>query len=136
VTKKTNTIKVDKIKYENYKTVADNFFNGALVAYDYEYYNAAGVLLVHAAIAYSDSLTIKISGIKSRGEDHSELSDLLKAVTGNMPENNTQINRLFKIIEHKNRVSYSGDIYSKKDIDQIRKLAERFKEWIEVQLKR
>lgn len=134
MTRKTNVVKVDKQKYKDYKVVADNFYNGADVAYEYEYYNAAGVLFVHAAIAYADALTIKLKGIKCRGDDHKEITNLLTTVTGNLPENSSYISKLFKIIEHKNDVSYGGDVYSKKDIDQIQKLAERFKTWVEKQL--
>ncbi len=134
MTKKTSTAKVDKQKYKDYKFVADNFYKGAEVAYEYEYFNAAGVLLVHAAIAYTDALTIKLSGTKSRGTDHHEIVTLLQSTVENNTANNSARNKLFKIIEHKTRVSYSGDIYSKKDIDEIRKLAERYKVWIEDQL--
>lgn len=134
MTKKTNVVKVEKQKCNDYRIVADNFYHGAEVAYEYQYYNAAGVLFVHAAIAYSDAITIKLKGVKCRGENHQELATLLQTVTGNTPENTSSIIKLLKIIEHKNRVSYSGDIYSKKDIDQMHKLTERYKTWAEKQI--
>jgi len=129
--KKTNVVSVEKHKYHDYKVVADNFYHGADVAYEYEYYNAAGVLIVHAAIAYSDAITIKLHGIKSHGDDHQELVSLLKNVTGNLPENRYAIQKLSKIIEHKNLVSYDGNIYEKKDINLMRKLIDRYKSWAE-----
>jgi hypothetical protein len=132
--KKTNVVSTEKNKYHDYKAVANNFYQGADVAYEFQYYNAAGVLIVHSAIAYSDAITIKIQGIKNRGEDHQEIVSLLQNVTGNLPENRLALSKLHKIIEHKNKVSYSGDIYSKKDIDSMRKLIDRYKSWAEKQL--
>lgn len=129
MTRKSVTTNVAKQKAGGYKSVADNFFNGAEVAYEYEYYNAAGVLIVHAAIAYSDAITVKFQGIKSKGEDHHEAIILLQKVVGNLPEHKKAFTQLNKIIEHKNRVSYGGDLYEKKDVDEMRKLIERFKSW-------
>lgn len=131
MTRKSSVVTVEKRKYKDYKAVADNFYQGAEVAFEFQYYNAAGVLIVHSAIAYSDSITIKMQGIKCRGEDHHEIIALLQKVTGNPTENQTALTKLSKIIEHKNRVSYSGDIYEKKDIDEMRKLIERYKSWAE-----
>lgn len=41
---------------------------------------------------------------------------------------------LEKIIAHKTSVSYSGDVYGEKDIDNLWKNFERFKSWAEEQL--
>lgn len=134
MTKKSSAVEVDKSKYRDYKSVADNFYNGAEIAYEFQYYNAAGVLIVHAAIAYSDAITIKRQGIKNRGDDHRELITLLQRVIGKEPENKAALNKLSKIIEQKNLVSYSGNIYEKKDIEGLRKLIDRFKAWAEKQI--
>lgn len=45
---------------------------------DLEYWTAAGVLIVHSAIAFTDALTIKLSGVKSVGENHEEAILLLE----------------------------------------------------------
>ena len=39
------------------------------------------------------------------------------------------------IIDHKNRVSYSGDVYHKKDIDSLWKHFDRYKAWVDELLK-
>ena len=65
-------ISIDRHKSHNYKQVADNLYEGALVAKEFEYWNAAGPLIVHAAIAYTDAITIKLAGVKSRGQDHDD----------------------------------------------------------------
>ncbi len=63
---------VDRSKFKSYLQVADGFRQAADTALDYEYWNAAGLLMVHAAIGYTDALTIRIAGVKSQGEDHHE----------------------------------------------------------------
>lgn len=131
MTRGTQIITVDKAMCSNYKTVADNFYKGAEVASAYEYWNAAGVLLVHSAIAYADALTIKFGGVKSKGEDHQEIVNLLNAILSARDLKRNALLQLQKIIAHKNSVSYNGDIYNKRDIDLLQKLSDRFKDWAE-----
>ena len=59
---------IPRSKYQDYVRVAESFCAGAEAAKAFEYWNAAGVLIVHAAIAYSDAMTIKIGGMKSQGD--------------------------------------------------------------------
>jgi hypothetical protein len=122
---------VDQSKYNNYKAVAVNFADGAEIAREYEYWNAAGVLIIHAAIAYSDALTIKYGGVKGQGEDHSAVVTLLKGVIAKSSENKASLLHLEKIIAHKNAVSYNGEIYNSKDINMLWKHFERFRDWAE-----
>lgn len=48
--RKTVRKKIDSNRFRDYHYVAENFFGGAEVAADFEYWNAAGVLIVHSAI--------------------------------------------------------------------------------------
>ncbi len=114
--------------------MADNFYQGAEVAAEYEYWNAAGVLIVHAAIAYGDAVTIKYGGVKSRGDDHQELVNLLDKIVAHSAQKKNGLNQLSKIIAHKNAVSYMGDLYERKDITQLKKHIERFKSWVKTLL--
>ena len=127
--KKSIRASVDRSKFANYKLVAENFYKGAKLASDHDYFNAAGVLIVHAAIAYADALTIKYIGAKSKGEDHHEVISLLEEVFPLNDDRKKSLNHLNAMIEHKNAVSYSGDVYDKKDIEQLWKHLERFKSW-------
>lgn len=129
--KKTTRKSVDKSASKNYKIVAESFYNGADVAKEYEYWNAAGVLIIHAAIAYSDAICIKYGGVKSQSEDHHQVVTLVNEVIAESNEKKSALNQLERIIEHKTAVSYSGDIYDKKDIDMLWKYLERFKMWAE-----
>ena len=58
--------------------MSENFFEGAKLASDFEYYNASGVLIVHAAIALADAVTIRFSSSKCSCENHYEVIQLLK----------------------------------------------------------
>jgi len=117
--KKAIRVSVERTKYKDHKTVAENFFNGAEAAYAYEYWNAAGVLIVHSAIAFADSITIKYGGVKSKGENHHEVVNLLEELIAPSKEKSNALKQLNNIIAEKNAVSYSGDIFNKKDVDQL-----------------
>lgn len=59
-------------KYLNFVKVSQNFISGAELAAEYEYFNAAGVLIIHAAIALADAVTIRFSSSKCTGDNHYE----------------------------------------------------------------
>lgn len=120
---------VERSQHKNYRAVADNFMNGAELAKEYEYWNAAGVLIVHAAIAYADAVSIKFGGVKSQSENHYEAVQLLNELVADSEKKKSAINQLQRIIDHKTSVSYSGEIYDRKDIEQLWKHCIRFKEW-------
>ncbi|HCY78071.1 MAG TPA: hypothetical protein DHV28_19365 [Ignavibacteriales bacterium] len=126
---------VDKVKSKDYLRVAESFVGGAEAARSFEYWNAAGVLIVHAAIAYADAICIKYGGVKSQGEDHSQVVTLLREVLSVSDDNKKAYIQLEKIIAHKTSVSYSGDVYDEKDVDNLWKNFERFKRWVEIILR-
>lgn len=123
--------KIDSNRYIGFKEVAKNFYEGAKIASEYSYYNAAGVLIVHSAIAYSDSVSIKNGGVKIQGDNHYEIISLLDDLIPHSADKKKALNQLKIIIDHKNKVSYSGDVYHKKDIDALWKHFERYKVWVD-----
>lgn len=127
--------KIDSTRYFGFKEVAKNFYEGAKIASEYSYYNAAGVLIVHSAIAYSDSVSIKNGGVKIQGDNHYEIISLLDDLISHSADKKKALNQLKIIIDHKNKVSYSGDVYHKKDIDALWKHFERYKTWVDELLK-
>ena len=122
-------VSVAKSRKSDYIRVAENFYKGAEVAKEFDYYNAAGVLIVHAAIAYTDALTIKFGGVKSKGEDHMAAVDLLQQVVALDEQGKAGTRHLEKIINEKNRVSYEGEVYTKKDVDNLWKHLLRYQAW-------
>lgn len=133
--RKTLRKKVDSDRCKDYQKVAESFYGGAEAAIEFEYWNAAGVLIVHSAIAYADSVSIKYAGVKCQGEDHNQTATLLKEILPISDENKKAFIQLERIIAHKTSVSYSGDVYDKKDIDSLWKNFERFKSWAELLIK-
>ncbi len=120
---------VPRSKNSDYARVAENFYYGAELAKEFEYWNAAGVLIVHAAIAYADAITIKSGGVKNKGEDHMAVIDLLRQVTVLDEEGKRGTRHLERIINEKNRVSYQGEMYTKKNIDSLWKHLVRYQTW-------
>jgi hypothetical protein len=113
----------------DYVQVADNFYAGADAARAFEYWNAAGVLIVHAAIAYSDAITIKVGGVKSQGADHMAAVDLVRQIVTLDKAGENALNHLWQMIQEKNVVSYHGEIYARRDVDKLWKHLERYRTW-------
>ncbi len=127
--RKSNRVEISRSEFKKFIDVARNFSEGGQVAYEFEYYNAAGVLIVHAAIALADSLTIKSGGVKCKGENHYEVLNLIKEKFPDDAERKIALNHLEAIISHKNSVSYSGDLYTKKDLEKLFNHFHRFSIW-------
>jgi hypothetical protein len=99
------------------------------MAAEFQYWNAAGVLLVHAAIALTDALTVKIGGVKSAGEDHMLAADLLESVLAVDAEAQKAIRHLRTLVQEKTLVSYSGQIYRQEDIRRMTRHLNRYRAW-------
>lgn len=133
---KQPTKRIDVNKYLDFQKISKDFSKGSKAAYTFEYFNAAGVLIIHAAIALADAVTIKLSSRKCSGESHYDILDLLKQVTPISQSKKKAIDQFEKLIDHKNKVSYLGDIYNKKDVDKLLRYYERFEIWASSQLKK
>ena len=120
---------VDRTRSADYLTVAENFFKAGELAREFEYWNAAGLLAVHAAIAFADAICVKLGGVKSRGEDHHEAIALLNELTAVSEAQKKALNQFRKIIDHKTSVSYAGDVYGRADVEVLWRLVVRFREW-------
>ncbi len=134
MTRKTSHVTVEKNKAANFHSVAINFWHGAKLAAEHQYYNAAGVLFVHSAIAYADALCIKTKGKRAKGENHHEVVNLLDSIIIPSDTKKRALDNLTKIIEQKNIVSYQGDIYHKSDIDKLSRSFDKFREWADALL--
>lgn len=134
--RKLKTVSVDMHKNKDFVAVARNFQDGAKVAAEYEYWNAAGVLIVHSAIAYGDAITIKFGKVKSKSDDHQDIINLINNLVAGSDEKKKALLQLSKIISQKNLVSYSGDIFTRKDIERLNKYLERFVNWADNLLKK
>ncbi len=127
--KKNVRTKVERTRFKNYVMVAENFYHGAEVAHAYEYWNASGVLIVHTAIALADAISIKLGGVKCHGENHHETLSLLDELISASKEKTKALHQLQNILDHKTLVSYSGEVYERKDVDMMWKLCNRFRDY-------
>lgn len=127
--KRHNRKAVDRSRYREYHRVAGHFYDAAEASMELEYWTAAGVLIVHSAIAFADSLCIKLSGQKSTGDNHEDAIALLDQVVAGGEDKSRAINNLGRIIEEKTRVSYLGDLYTPADTKALWKQLQRFRAW-------
>lgn len=134
MTRETKRVSINKSLFSQYKGIADGFYDGAVTERDFGNWNASGVLIIHAAIAYADSVTVKFGGVRSKGDDHQDVVRLLDTLLPQSDAKKSALNQLEKLIAHKTSVSYSGEAYDNKDIEKLYKHLERFKNWAEKQI--
>ena len=99
------------------------------MAGQHEYWNAAGLLVVHAGIAYADAITIGLSGLKSTSPNHLDVLDLLREVVRQGKGRDAALGHLKAILEEKNRVSYTGQSFHSSDAESLAFHAGRFRAW-------
>ena len=127
---------VSRARFIDYQSVADHFYLAAKDSLELEYFTASGVLIVHSAIAFADALCIKLSGVKSTGENHEDTVTLVESAVADSSEKSKAINQLRRIIEEKTKVSYLGELYSSAQSKDMLKRLERFREWALIILQR
>ena len=120
---------IPRHNFKKYLNVAEHFYQAAKDSLELDYWTAAGVLIVHSAIAFSDALCIKLSGVKSVGENHEDAIELLEKTIGNTDEKSSAINHVKRLIEEKTKVSYLGELYSSAQTKEMWKRLERFRKW-------
>jgi hypothetical protein len=117
------------VNYTKFINVAENFQNAAELALEFDYFNAAGVLFIHSAIAYADAITTKFASKKSSGDNHYMVINLIEEILPPIKIDKKSFNNFKLLIDHKNSVSYSGDIYNKKDVEKIKNCFLKFSFW-------
>jgi hypothetical protein len=95
------------------------------------YGNGLAIVAIHAAIAYTDALTIAYRGIKSQDGDHTRAADVLAHALGQRREHAPQVNRLRDILQAKSDASYSGTYYTLDDGKRIARETSEFVRWAE-----
>lgn len=61
-------------------------------------------------------------------ENHYEVIQLLETTVPKARIDKKTYDNLKSLIDHKNLISYTGDVYQKKDLEKIRKAFKRFRE--------
>jgi hypothetical protein len=133
--KKTTRRRVDAGEAIRYAGVAKQFFVASDLALEFEYWNAAGLLLVHGAIALADAVSIHLKSVKATSDDHKDVVALLGEVVAETKGRKEALTHLERIIDEKNRVAYCGVPFRAVDLERMGTHAERFRSFAEPLLK-
>lgn len=98
-----------------------------------KYGNGLAIIAIHAAIAYTDALTVAYREIKSTDGEHLRAAEVLVHALGSLADPR-QVDRLRGILDAKSHASYSGSFYTLQDGRDILQELERFVGWAEERL--
>ncbi len=121
---------VHREKARSYADAGEEFFRSGEREAESRSWNAAGVLLVHAAIAWADAVAIQLAGVKSTSDNHQDAVRLLAEVSEGRAGRDEATSHLRRIIDEKTHVSYMGKSWQARDCEVLRKHAERFRLWV------
>jgi len=117
---------VEKSDYRVYLKKATDFHDIMLKTFDLANWTAAGLNAVHCAISCCDALLVFHLGVRSIGEDHMQVADLLLR----LPQKLTGEVAMFKrIVAKKNLIAYENREFRQAEALEITKMAERFYSW-------
>ena len=128
------TRSVDKHFYLNYLKKAEEFLQEAERAIEDKRWNASVSLAIHSGICAADALCIFNLGVRSAGESHNEVVQLISKI--NIKDINIKIRQLLNLIDIKNSAEYSESLMSEKDALMAKQNAERFLLWAKENLKK
>lgn len=100
---------------------------------DWKYGNGLAIVAVHAAIAYTDALTVAFRGVKSVDGDHTRAADVLVHALGSRVET-PQVNRLRRVLQRKSDAAYGGKYYTLDDGRDLLSDVDRYAAWAESML--
>jgi hypothetical protein len=126
---------VDPAASVKYQRVGASLMKGArdleaLAAEGDSYGNAIAVIAIHAAIAYTDALSVRFGGFKSAEGDHVRVVDALKEALGKRADE-TAIRHLRRVLAEKDQVAYQGEYYTIADARRLTAATEKFATWAE-----
>jgi hypothetical protein len=126
--KKLKTRTVEKSDYRIYLAKAKDFYEIMFKAHEAEKWTAVGLNAVHCAISCCDAMLVFHLGIRSIGEDHVQVIDLLSR----LPRKgiSDEISTFKRIIAKKNVIAYENREFRQSEAADILKLAERFYDWV------
>jgi HEPN domain-containing protein len=124
------TTRVDKESCQNYLKKADQCIKTAKEALDKGRWNASAINSVHAVISSCDALTVFYLGLRSSGERHEDVIDLM-AKTNIREEEFSKVKRqVLRVLTKKNLVEYEERLVYQKEAESIFKDAERVYSWV------
>ena len=94
------------------------------------YGNGLAILSVHAAIAYTDAVTIAHREVRSIDGDHLRAADVLAFALGAQVDE-VQLKRLRRVLDLKGEASYGGGFYTLGEGRDVLRLVEKYAAWAE-----
>ena len=127
------TKREDPARAGRYREVAQGFLKAARdlgILADPKYGNGLAVAAIHAAIAYTDALTVAYGSVRSTDGDHSRAAEILQQTLGHRADPG-QVRRLEGILDAKTHASYSGVYYRLEEGMNILQELESYVVWAE-----
>ena len=122
------TRNVDKHKYKNYLTKANEFFDMMNESFARRKFNATVLNAIHCAITSADALTVFYKGVRHAGERHEDVVALLNTL--GLPEMQNKNRQLLALLHIKNSAEYEEKLMTENNaLDSIRN-TERFYKWV------
>lgn len=131
-----NTRNEDRSRAVAYQAIARSLMEtarGLDTIAEPRYGNGLAIVSVHAAIAYTDALTIAYRAVKSVDGDHARAADVLVHALGQRVDE-VQVRRLKRVLNSKSEAAYSGSWYTLQEGREIFSDAARYGTWAEEML--
>ncbi len=128
------TRNVDKHKYNNYLTKADEFFDSMNDSFVKRNFNATVLNAIHCAISSADALTVFYKGVRHAGDRHEDVVALLNTLE--LPEIQNKNRQLLNLLRIKNSAEYEEKLMTEANALDSIKNAERFFSWVKSVLKK
>lgn len=125
--KKIKTQDLEKGDYKVFLKKAKDFYDIMLKARDSANWTAVGLNAVHCAISCCDAMLVFHLGIRSIGEDHMQVADLLSQLPQGIVTG--EVAAFKRIVAKKNLIAYENREFRQTEALDILKLAERFYNW-------
>ena len=132
--KKIKKEAVGRDKYKIYLKKAGEFYDTMFQAKEMGRWNAVGLNAVHCAIPSSDAMLVFYAGIRSTGDSHLALIDLL-STSLKLTEAKSRCESLRKILVKKSTIEYEDRDFTQKEALELLKLTERFYTWVASKIK-
>ena len=125
--KHSKTRAINQSDYVVYWNKAEEFYDSMQHAYKNRMWTSVGLNAVHCVISSCDALLVKSQGLRSAGEDHMQVVELLTHSPIEGVEKQAATVR--RIIAKKNVIAYENREFRESDASDIFKQAERFYKW-------
>ena len=116
----------ERAAYANYLAKAEEFLRSAIENASSRRWNAAALSAIHAGIAAADAVLVFERGLRSAGQRHEDVLDLL---VGTGEDRSSALAHLRRILARKNVVEYESRLFSQREAEEVVQHAERFLAW-------